>query len=97
MKREEMVGRGPAWMACVLFSRVRDAAFDLRDSLSRDPFASIHAAVRPYTQCGNARLRSLYEAIRTVVKEGVLEISSSVAPLGVAAPPSWVSRFGRST
>lgn len=54
-----------------LFSVVRDGCFGFFDFFSRRPFAQIYRMTRPYTLCGNARLRALYQAVRQTVTEGV--------------------------
>jgi O-methyltransferase len=44
---------------------------DTRELLSTDEFGQLHKKVRPYTVCGNSRLRGLYGAIRYVVSENI--------------------------
>ncbi len=64
-----------------MFSLLRDRLYDVRDSVLRDEFFSFHTAVRPYTECGNVRLRSLYEAVRHVVAHN---IPGDIVECGVA-------------
>ncbi len=64
-----------------VFSRVRDVAFDVRDSFSHRRFAQHYRMVRPYTLCGNARLRGLYQAIQDVVDR---KIPGDVVECGTA-------------
>lgn len=58
-------------MLSVMLTLARDRLLDARDSLSRNEFSRLHAAVRPYTECGNARLHGLYEAVQHVVSKGI--------------------------
>jgi Macrocin-O-methyltransferase (TylF) len=71
MKLAEIVRRRPSWMLSVMRTLARDRLLDARDSLSRNEFSRLHAAVRPYTECGNARLRSLYGAVQHVVSKDI--------------------------
>lgn len=71
MKLEEIVRRGPSWVVSVAGTLARDRVLDARDSLSRNEFSRLHAAVRPYTECGNARLRGLYGAVNHVVANNI--------------------------
>jgi predicted O-methyltransferase YrrM len=52
-------------------SQITDAAMDLRDRFSADPFARLYRTVRPYTMSGNSRLRGLYSAVQQVVAGNV--------------------------
>jgi len=54
-----------------LFSQARDVLLDARDLLSQEEFAELHRKVRPYTMCGNARLRGLYLAVQYVVAHNI--------------------------
>ncbi len=55
-----------------LLSLARDACLDAWDSFfSQAQFAQLYRTVRPYTMCGNARLRGLYGAVRHVVVQSV--------------------------
>ena len=71
MKLEEIKDRPPSWIAGLVASVAHDRLLDVKDELWRSEFSRFHAAVRQYTECGNARLRSLYEAVRRVEREGV--------------------------
>ncbi len=82
MKLEEIIRRGPLWLFTVTRTLARDRLFDARDSLSKSEFSRLHAAVRPYTECGNARLRSLYGAVQHVVAKG---IPGDIVECGTAA------------
>ncbi len=53
--------------ASQLFSWMRDVAFDLHDVCLGTPFGKLRRTVRPYTMCGNARLRGLFHAVEHVV------------------------------
>ena len=64
-----------------MVSLVRDHLYDVRDAISRDEFFNFHAAVRPYTECGNVRLRSLYHAVRHVVSH---DVPGDIVECGVA-------------
>ncbi len=44
----------------------------VRDHTFPGEFARLHDKVRPYTMCGHARLRGLYEAVKEVVARGIL-------------------------
>jgi predicted O-methyltransferase YrrM len=81
MKLEEIVRRGPSWMCSVMLTLARDRLLDARDSLAGNEFSRLHAAVRPYTECGNARLRSLYGAVQHVVSN---EIPGAIVECGSA-------------
>jgi len=50
-----------------VYSQFRDAVFHAHDTFSQHRFAQCYRLVRPYTLCGNARLRGLYQAIQDVV------------------------------
>ncbi len=54
-----------------LSSQAKDAWLHARDSWSASEFATLYRTVRPYTMSGNARLRSLYRAVRHVVERGI--------------------------
>jgi len=54
-----------------VFSQVRDIAFNVHDAFSQRSFAQYYRMVRPYTLCGNARLRSLYQAVQSVVAKNI--------------------------
>jgi len=53
------------------FSQLRDAWLNAWDVRSQTPFAKIYRTIRPYTMCGNARLRGLYEAVQWIVTSQV--------------------------
>jgi predicted O-methyltransferase YrrM len=54
-----------------LFSQARDVLLDARNLLSKEEFAQLYRKVRPYTVCGNARLRGLYSAVQYVVAQNI--------------------------
>ncbi len=54
-----------------LLSQARDVFLDTWDSVSQQPFAQLYRIIRPYTVCGNTRLRGLYWAVEHVVAEDV--------------------------
>ncbi len=56
-----------SWLA----SWARDLGFDAWDSFSREDFSKLYRMVRPYTMCGNARLRGLYNAVRYVIDRNI--------------------------
>lgn len=54
-----------------MYRRLRDIPWRLsqaRDALFPSQYGHLYHTVRPYTMCGYARLRGLYQAIRYVVK-----------------------------
>lgn len=55
-----------------IFSLSRDAIRDAWDSVSRDEFALLYKQIRPYTMCGNARLRQLYSAVRYIETQKIV-------------------------
>ena len=57
--------------ASLLSSKARDAWLDAWNLCVPGPFARIYRKVRPYTMCGHARLRGLYQAIHEAVAEHV--------------------------
>lgn len=69
--------RRPSWM----LSEVRDVFLDACDAWAHTPFAQAYRAVRPYTMCGNARLRGLFRAVQHVV---VREIPGDLVECGAA-------------
>lgn len=71
MKLDELRRRRTAWVRSVALTLARDRLLDGKDALSRNEFSRLHAAVRPYTECGNARLRGLYGAVQHVVTRGI--------------------------
>lgn len=52
-----------------LVSQARDVLLDAYDACLNTPFAKLHREVRPYTMCGNARLRGLFRAVHHVVTQ----------------------------
>lgn len=54
-----------------LLSQARDVLLDARDSFSKEQFAQLYRMVRPYTVCGNARLRGLYRAVQYVIARDI--------------------------
>jgi len=58
---------GLSWLP----SHGRDLLLRAWDSYSQSEFAQLYRTVRPYTMCGDARLRGLYRAIRHVVAHDV--------------------------
>jgi len=66
----------------LVVSRSRDALRDALDYFSTTEFAQIYRKVRPYSMCGNVRLRALYRAVRHVVER---EILGDVVECGSAA------------
>jgi predicted O-methyltransferase YrrM len=81
VKIKEIRRRGPSWMLGVAATLVRDRLLDTKDSLSRSEFARLHSLVRPFTECGNARLRGLYNAVRHVV---AYDIPGDIVECGTA-------------
>lgn len=57
----------PSW----LLSQARDVLLDAWDSISQDQFAQLYRMIRPYTICGNARLRGLYRGVQYVVAQNI--------------------------
>jgi Macrocin-O-methyltransferase (TylF) len=72
MKIDEIIRRGPTWIGSVMATLAQDRFLDARDLVAQNQFGRLHADVRPFTECGNARLRNLYEAVRQVVAAGIL-------------------------
>jgi predicted O-methyltransferase YrrM len=54
-----------------IYSQLRDLALDVWDSVSRQEFSQLYRTVRPFTMCGNTRLRGLYRAARYVVANNI--------------------------
>jgi predicted O-methyltransferase YrrM len=54
-----------------LYSRARDFAMDIWDSISEEEFSQIYRRVRPFTMCGNARLRGLHQAVHYIVAKNI--------------------------
>jgi predicted O-methyltransferase YrrM len=52
-------------------SQLRDLILDAWDSVSAQEFSQLYRRVRPFTMCGNARLRGLHEAVRYVVAKSI--------------------------
>lgn len=55
----------------MLLSRLGDMVLDLHDHCFQTRFGRLHRLVRPYTLCGNARLRGLFRAVHEVVERNV--------------------------
>jgi predicted O-methyltransferase YrrM len=81
MKLTELTHRRPSVLLEMTVSVARDRLRDAKDAYSRNEFSQLHARVRPYTACGNARLRSLYDAVRHVVAN---DIHGAVVECGTA-------------
>ena len=62
-------------------SKGRDIILDTLDLFSNEEFSRIYREIRPYTMCGNARLRGLHWAVRHVVTQN---ISGDVVECGTA-------------
>lgn len=71
MRIQEIAHRGPRWVGRVAKTVARDRYLDVKDSLEKNEFSRLHAAVRAYTELGNARLRALYGAVQTVERSGI--------------------------
>lgn len=52
-------------------SQTRDWWWHLRNAFASDPFARAFRTVRPYTMSGDARLRGLYQAVRSATDSGI--------------------------
>ena len=71
MKLAEVVKRPPSQLLAMVLGVAHDRLQDVKDARKGDEFSRLHALVRPYTECGNARLRSLYDAVNEVVANDV--------------------------
>jgi O-methyltransferase len=69
MSSKEIRGKflGVSWF----LSRARDAWLDVQDLLSNKEYSQIYRKIRPYTLCGNARLRCLYAAVRRIAENNI--------------------------
>lgn len=67
-----------------MVSLVRDHLYDVRDAISRDEFFHFHAAVRPYTECGNVRLRTADDCPSRLARR-----LGAVPVLRIADAPRW--------
>jgi Macrocin-O-methyltransferase (TylF) len=52
-------------------SLLRDLILDAWDSVSTQEFSQLYRKVRPFTMCGNARLRGLHRAVHYVVAKNI--------------------------
>jgi predicted O-methyltransferase YrrM len=52
-------------------SQLRDLILDAWDSVSVQEFSQLYRNVRPFTMCGNARLRGLHRAVHYVVAKNI--------------------------
>jgi hypothetical protein len=71
MRLEEIRQRPPSWTLAVVATLAHDRLLDDKGALSHSEFSQLHAAVRTSTECGTTRLRSLYDAVRHVVSNGI--------------------------
>lgn len=85
MKSRELLGRLSWFLArgnlFSLASLAADGLLQLWDWCTGTEFGKLHAAVRPYTTCGTARLRALAGAVQHVVQR---EIPGDLVECGTA-------------